>query len=325
MQAGHGEAPGGDEGRLAQWFSSLGRSIAEASKETSQRKWSARHANKLIQVINHVRKPDVVLMAQNVPLNAIEWKHVHMVWETTSRESLAVLKCTLDSKALCIFTAQPHRRFVPSAYLHGRLGLCVHTRAGVFNSPTEGIDVNKEPLRLLRMVAGCLFAGDLWLGYDPSVEHKMGDVTHITVDQQRYPIVAEICQSDVIRGRATTCWHALDQTGDDVVIKAGWPSADRQWTEADMLRRAADAGVNNIPRVIVEESLGNFSLSAHIEVLPWYGDALERQLFKRLVITPLAQPITNFRSKKELLSALIDIVLGKSSYYASFPIAHYYK
>jgi len=199
-------------------------------------------------------------------------------------------------------------------------------RAGACYS--EEYQIDSHPKVFLRVLAGLLFAETTTLGFDPTITIS-GGVKQVEVTNM-YTIHGTIFRSQVIRGRATICWHAT-RNGMDYVIKDTWIDTARQ-TKHKILNKLQ--GVEGVPRVVEAKVLtihGHTDLTdsrrAMFRDLSITCNASDRQRFKklencihvRLVLEPFTTPIWNFTSKRELLSVLIDIVKGELLYVYIIP------
>ncbi|KAK7042435.1 hypothetical protein R3P38DRAFT_2890462 [Favolaschia claudopus] len=155
-----------------------------------------------------------------------------------------------------------------------------------------------------------MFADPAVLGYDPSiVKGKLG--RYIKVAGDRYDIEETLFISDVIRGRGTVCWRV--RRGEKVlVIKDTWADDSRDVTEAEILQQAA--GVVGVPRVVAAEDVEVNGVSDTENLrsnLPGFADLLqliEKRTHVRLVLDPYGHPLVTFKTRKELISALLDVV-----------------
>ncbi|KAJ7135411.1 hypothetical protein C8R43DRAFT_1132628 [Mycena crocata] len=140
----------------------------------------------------------------------------------------------------------------------------------------------------------------------------------IDIKGVRYSIVKTLFVSDVIRGRGTVCWH-VRHGGQDFVIKDTWADASRPHPEAEILRMAE--GIEGVAQVVadvvvvvngVEDSTD--SLRSAIDPEGKYAH-IETRIHRRLVLTPFGAPLSQFSSRKELVSIFIDVVTAHRDLY----------
>lgn len=269
------------------------------------------------------RKPDIILTGGYAPQGQKTWgwKDVEVFIEITSGhpKMLARLRNTMYSKAFMIFQAQKNRRFVLAiAICQSSLYLNVFDRAGAVHS--SAIDMIKQPSVVLHLLMGLVYSSPSRRGYDPTIT----DTADALCNGHTYTIVETLFTNNMIRGRATICWHAK-RGGEAYVIKDSWPNTRRTQREYEFLKRAAERGVTGVPVLVEYEDLlledgtvdstnsrrvflGDKSKSKNVRAREKDVDV---RIHRRLVLQPHAVPLTQFSSRRELISILLDIVTSK--------------
>ena len=110
-----------------------------------------------------------------------------------------------------------------------------------------------------------------------------------------------------MRGHATRCWR-VRREWKDYVLKDSWCHHSRK-SEAVILRKLAD--VEGVPHLINSDDVkahGQIDTTAVRQVGLSYK---EERVHRCLVLEPVAEPLYNFESKKELIQAFVDIVKSK--------------
>lgn len=228
----------------------------------------------------------------------------------------------LAKRASRVLATQDERRFVIGASIcSSDVRVYVFDRAGVIGSAP--FDLVMYPDLLVRVLAGLTLADGGAIGLDPSIRHAEDGTRYVTVDALEYRIVRTLFHSEPMRGRGTICWH-VRRNDLDYVIKNNWTDVSRHHTEADVLRRAES--VQGIAHLVGEEVVringredSTDSIRSVIKDLnnydrrDWYNK-LEVRVHRRMVTSPLGEPLSSFRSKKELLMVLIDVIDGMHSF-----------
>ncbi|TDL13486.1 hypothetical protein BD410DRAFT_735314, partial [Rickenella mellea] len=187
--------------------------------------------------------------------------------------------------------------------------LTVFNRSGSVSSTK--FDVHEHPDLFLRVAVGILFLPDQYLGYDDTIDLVKNE---IWVKGKAYPIDSVIYQEPSLRGRGTVCFKVVID-GKFGVVKDSWVDNSRVEKEWKLLEEAK--GVDNVAQMVDHEILQYRDAD----------DSTERDLFfvkesrrteirthVRLLVTPFGTPIYNFRNKRELLQAFIDIVKSEYPY-----------
>ncbi|KAJ7242805.1 hypothetical protein B0H12DRAFT_1236679 [Mycena haematopus] len=202
------------------------------------------------------------------------------------------------------FSNQDDRRFqigLTFAARTARLVLIDHS--GVVTS--QFFDVDKEPDLLVRSVAGLMLSSRPSIGFDTSITTLKNGERQIKVGHDVYDIVTRLAISHDVRGKATVVWHAR-RDNVDFVIKDNWTDIKRSHIEARILEIAKD--IPGIAKLVALETVTinrtKDSTAALRSILN--GHSPEIRLHQRMVMTPLAQKISHFRTKKELISVFID-------------------
>lgn len=181
-------------------------------------------------------------------------------------------------------------------------------RAGIVLS-TVG-DIEQDSYTLFRIIIALMFGDDELVGYDKSMQHgQHSEIVSIMAGGLEYTVKKKLFLSEVMRGRATQCWH-VEREGEQYVIKDSWVQVGRASNEIDLLQEMDD--VDGVPNLIwggdVLLSDGTVDSTAMNRVGLQYS---EERVHRRLVMQPVAERIQTFNSKRELISVLIDIVNSK--------------
>ncbi|KAH7916921.1 hypothetical protein BV22DRAFT_1052819, partial [Leucogyrophana mollusca] len=231
---------GAEEEQVAGWFNRIMAAIAAKLGCAHSCRWSSVSSTSAISGGNMAIKPDLALCdAMTLRVNQLggrepyEWKDIRVLCEHTSRPFNAIVERTIKNKAYTTFSSQPERRFVIILSITDRcLRLHLFDRSGAIYS--RPYNIHQHPHVLIRLMSLFLTAPKDALGYDPTVifgslipicaRPKMppsarADRLTITLPPTRLvkptvrvgsrvlAVIRKVFSSDVIRGRATACWH----------------------------------------------------------------------------------------------------------------------
>ena len=334
------------ETNMATWMNNIGAALEGVYREnhstdpraykgihgvklTSPKKiWIPHYSTTPLKGSEFKRKPDVILVDE-ASIKDATWPKVHALSEVTRTEmsQSKTIKDTIHQKSYIMFKAQDNRCFVPSlSFTCGSFTLTVCDRAGVVDSQTW--KVAEQPLTLLRIIAGLMFARPSDIGYDETIDCKEGKATSILSGGVEYTVEEELFASDSVKGRATKCWRASTGEGGDyreeVVIKDSWADVRRTRSEIETLTVIKKNGLCDgygIPELVHGEDVLVCGVSgsereyvvdstARWRVRDESGG--EERVHRRIVMKPVGRHITNFKSLKELVGAFMDITKGSS-------------
>jgi hypothetical protein len=107
-----------------------------------------------------------------------------------------------------------------------------------------------------------------------------------------------------MRGRATQCWR-VRRDGMEYVIKDSWCIRSRE-SEITTLEVLKD--MEGVPHLYASEDLMSFGQTDSTVARRIGITTREERIHRRLVIGPVAQPLSTFSSKKELIQAFLDVI-----------------
>ena len=284
------------------------------------RSWSSDTSRKPVKDALMPWKPDIILqekLAQVVygPHPEFLWSNVISFVELTSgsysySDSPGAIRNAIIWKAYAIFAAQPNRQFVfalsiASQKFHAHMFDCsgaVHSR---------GYDIHRHPRVLLCMLSILAFSNIEQVGYDPTFIYRYRSVSNfrrIQVAHFTYDIVKCIFYHFLIHGRGTSCWH-VRHNKKNYVIKDSWTHASRVNRETDILKRIKD--LRGVPRLIAAWTVeigGSSDRTDTRRPIPLNTLSSNVRVHRRILMQPVGTPLSEFKSIRELLSVLIDIL-----------------
>jgi hypothetical protein len=154
-----------------------------------------------------------------------------------------------------------------------------------------------------------MFGDDELIGYDTTMRHGSdGEIVAITVGGIEYSVVEKIFSAETLRGRATQCWR-VRRGEQEYVLKDSWIHNGRTTSEIDTLATLTD--IEDIPKLIAGEDVKLLDGKVDSTNLRRTGITHdEERLHRRLVMGPVAEPLSSFKCKKELIGAIIHIIEG---------------
>lgn len=310
----HGRVKTSEE-ELANFLNMLCDAIAEVSGHEVLRKWDAKYCNTILEGSPIRRKPDVVLLDRDFA-GIPKWLNVHAIVElTTSYEEHRRIVSTVTDKTYIILGVQPNRIFVPiiSAWGGSKFRLTVTDRQGQLRTKTFDIagGMRRADLRILIHILVCLCFGCVKaMGYDESMIMGCDGVEVISCDKKEFRVINLIYATQSLIGRATRVWM-VEYNKQKFILKDSWVEKCRPVSEVEHLNEVA--GVEGVPTLFCAEdipdvSTGNLRRSLVVK------ETRER-IRRRIVTSSCGSHIADFNSKRELISALKDIVVSKSCYH----------
>lgn len=294
---------------IASWLNSLGCDLHTQVGLPILREWSSKCHRKSPDGSDIRRYPDIMLLDVGSD-TAPHWQSIRALSETT-REGVKSDRIigTITQKSFIIFCKQLCRRFVPSlSFTKDHFCFTVCDRSGIIKTPYIPLnDDNKGTL--LRALAGLALAKEKFIGYDETMHcGATGEIKSISVGNDEYTVVKNLFMARALKGRATQCWH-VQKGGEDFIIKDSWINTKRTTSEIETLRILED--VKNVPRLIQGLDLPSPHDNGKIDSTldrRHQNLAKENRVHRRLVMSPVAEPLSSFVSKKELIGALMDVV-----------------
>jgi len=309
------------EEAVQNWFNAIANNIASVSGfDRPPRSWSAAYCNTVIPDKELARKPDVILIEDNIV--PIDWRSVHAVAEVTSREALhSDMIKTINNKTYLMFSTQLNRRFVPF------LAVCAK-RVYFFVTDREGQTVTQicyhqqgayHALNLIRIVVALMFASPETYGYDPTMGiNKKRDIKTISCNGGTYKVKSTIHVVRGIIGRSTRVWSAIDKDKKSFVIKDGWIQKGRADAEKQYLEKLK--GVTGIPTLVwggtvqIHDPKDPERQRMCDDNTAWirrgFSDESQYRIHRRLILSPVGVGLSKFTSLGELVSALRDVAVG---------------
>ncbi|KAH7903461.1 hypothetical protein BJ138DRAFT_1120362 [Hygrophoropsis aurantiaca] len=293
------------------------------------------------QAGNYNRKPDLILLEHGlINFDGVDWSTPKAGAEltvSTWQANTTILR-SLNTKSYLLFLAQPWRRYVLAlTFANDEVRLHLYDRSGAVISRPHNF--HRKFNAMIRLVYLFAHADRALLGFDPTIQisplPSRGQGRPIgTVEGSSpgiiYNIWAMLMSTNGFVGRGTVCYHIRLSTSDnrttdainggagsdadDLVLKDYWAAKGLETHEATILDLLK--GLDGVPELVDawnvqfegedDTTFRNRPLSQSFNFSLWPN--LVCRMHRRMVMRPLAYPITTFRSQIEFLSAFCGIV-----------------
>jgi hypothetical protein len=304
------------ESQLALFLNKICKAIVTVSKCPVLRKWDASYCNTILRGSPIHRKPDVVLLDSDFD-GKPEWKNVHAVAElTTSATEHERIISTVTDKTFVMLGVQANRVFVPiiSAWGASKFRITITDRQGQLRTQTFDIEggLRRADLRtLIHLLVGLCFGRGKVMGYDETMlVTDEGDINCILCAGKPFKVINLIYATQSLLGRATRVW-VVEYNKRKYILKDAWVEKCRPVSEAEHLKTVA--GVEGVSEVFCSEDIEGISTGNLRRGL--YDNENRERIRRRIVTSTCGSHIATFRSKRELISALKDIVFSMSCYH----------
>ncbi|KAG2122772.1 hypothetical protein DEU56DRAFT_745757 [Suillus clintonianus] len=222
---------------------------------------------------------------------------------------------------------QPWRRFVLLLSFSNRyreLRVHMYDRSGGLVSPS--FNINTNPDAYLQVLGAIAFGIPECLGYDQTIVFYVTPSARTSNSRRTaktYDIVQVLFYSRGLTGRGTVCYLARFKNK-EFIIKDHWVQGEDSQdvlNEVEMLKRMQ--GVPGVPRLedywVVQRGDGTPDITSELRFKLFPSTSNSYRTHVRLVLTPCARPLHEFRSKRELVTALHDIVSSRYFFIAQGP------
>jgi Fungal protein kinase len=314
---------GKNEKALAKFLNTICAAIAAASGKPILRVWNASYCDKILEGSPIRRKPDVVLLDHDFR-GTPRWQDIRAVAEVTKSKSehTRIIR-TVTDKTYIMLNSQPNRFFVPiiSAWNNTKFRLTVTDRQGQLRTKTFNIEYGvrrADLLILFRILVGLCFGNEEAVGYDPTMIMGRDNVEAIMCAGMRFNVIRLIYATQSLIGRATHVWE-VEHEGGSHILKDAWVERSRPVSEAKHLQNIGE--MEGIPMLFCSEdiSIDGVPLSTGRLRHGIYGNSDMERIRRRIVTSSCGSHIAEFHSKRELISALKDIVVSASCFHFFIP------
>ena len=315
------------EAAVCEWLNDIGTTLGLVYGRRCERLWWCGDCRMPLVDPSVQRKPDLILLdrdyydsvsQKNSP--GAKWVFVKALAEVHQTPD-AKLSDTIIVKPYLTFLSQPHRRFTISlSFINaekGQFSITVIDRAGQIR--VNKIDLIgssiENGLLLLSILAFLMFGSAEDIGLDPSFEinPSNGQIVAIECENRRFEVVECIHALRPLFGRGTQVWIVTHE-GIKYIMKDSWVREDRIRNEVAHLCRMKDHKElkDRVPTLICG---GDVVINGIQDSTRRYRSAhCSHRIHRRIVTSPVGEPITSFKSKKEFIKVMMSIIESKLSY-----------
>jgi hypothetical protein len=170
-------------------------------------------------------------------------------------------------------------------------------------------------LFLLSILAFLMFGSPEDIGLDPAFEINPanGQVIAIECENRRFEVVECIHALRSLFGRGTQVW-IVTENGVKYIMKDSWVRENRIHNEVAHLSRMKDHKElkDRVPTLICG---GDVVINGVKDSTQRYRSArCSHRIHRRTVTSPVGEPVTSFKSKKEFIRVIISIIDSESTY-----------
>jgi hypothetical protein len=226
---------------------------------------------------------------------------------------------TINAKSYLSFMLQFDRRFATALSFcsSGKYSFTLTDREGqiYYDSSlrSPGLEAGQ---RFLTILAFLMFGDDSDIGLDPHFIHDDDDrLVAINIDNKRYELRDRIYAVESLLGRGTNVWIVTSEDNEFILKDSGVLG---DLVESEIVHLQAMIEHSEIKsRVSTFVDGGDVKIKGTIDSTANYrGEGLvgfhhNQRVHRRIVTGPVGTPLTRFRSKKEFVRALMDVVSGK--------------
>ena len=326
-----------DEPTVAYWSNWLMSTLGKEKGFPSRfRIWTDRNHRTQPVGSHHNRRPDINLLERPylITLNQdnatyrTRWQCIKSFMEVTSSSSPARIRLSVIEKSALLFETQPSRRFVVTISFVGPANdpnfvVTLVDRSGIVYTNYFSLLDGSGCIIFARLLFVLSYGPIEFIGLDPTMEMstRIGVITQIRIGyDRRFQPVHPIHMSTRLIGRGTHVWIVKDvDTGHFHVLKDSWPLGDRpsemHWLEVIAKHPQYDNFKDNLPQLICGEDC---QIDGHVDTTTRNRTSIRREreppprIHRRLVTKQIGDPLTSFRSKREFISVMLDVVQSKS-------------
>jgi hypothetical protein len=204
------------------------------------------------------------------------------------------------------------------------MAIVVFNRGGAYTS--DWFNIHTSTIRFIRNLVGLMSAERVYLGFGPDMVYTEVDAPSaktVIVNEKEYVIEELLSRDDNVRGCAPSWWR-ISRDGKEFMLKDTWFRPDSFGESNEVETMFIIQNTEGVPKFIdyglCEDvsGVGHYNTRGDIEDLEAEKTLTkgQREKFRnwdvlrrlRIVTAPYEAPIRDFKSRRELLYALITIV-----------------
>ncbi len=312
------------EAAVCEWLNNIGMAMGLVYGRQCERLWWSGRC-RVPPVTSAHQKPDLVLLDRSYydklshrGFADTGWAFVKAVAEV--HQPNAQLTDT-TTRSYLTFLCQPHRHFTISLSFFNakkiQFSVTVTDRVGQISiAKVDLIESSAENgLMLLSILAFLMFGSPEDVGLDPQFEINPlnGHIIAVECENRRFKVLKRIHALPTLFGRGTQVW-IVAHNGIRYIMKDSWVLEDRNNNEARHLRRMVTHKEleGHVPTLICG---GDVVINGFNDSTQHYrSGSCTHRIHRRIVTSPIGEPITSFRTKKEFIRVLMNIIESKLTY-----------
>jgi hypothetical protein len=297
-----------------------------ADHKCLHQQWSPQFCNVPILDVTNIQKPDIVLLDRNIQPKG--WGHILMCVKITESDLGTdhgiLLFNGVITKGYLMMCEQPWRRFVilfslAANHLHAhymdRSGLII----------TRPILITANTTHLVDMLNTMSLGNSKIYGMDPTMhmcnesckdtQCGVGDQAIGWIEdkqRQKLLIISILWRSQGLFSRGTICYRICHKDGVEYALKDCWVDKEKKDHEEKVLEIVR--GIPNVVTLIAAwdvEYKGESDSTLHIHNRHGkFSPGFCCKYHQRMLLTPCGELLSTFSSKRELISAFQDFIVG---------------
>jgi hypothetical protein len=314
------------ESGMGGWLNAVGSIMEKASGCSLKRLWWHGTCNLPPSGAPLKRKPDLVLLSKEYHEatkknpQRVDWRRIRSFSEVTSETRMPTrMGATINAKLYLMFMVQFDRRFAIALSFcsSGKYSCTLTDREGqiYYNSSLQSPGLETAQ-RFLTILAFLMFGDDSDIGLDPHFIHDVDDrLVAINIDNKRYELRDRIYAVESLLGRGTNVW-IVTREDKELILKDSWVLGDIVESETVHLQAMLEHSEikSRVPAFVDGGDVkikGTTDSTVNYRGQGLVGFHHNQRVHRRIVTGPVGTPLTRFRSKKEFVKALMDVVSGK--------------
>ena len=310
------------EAAVCEWLNNIGVAMGVVYGLQHERLWWSGRCRVPLVASSIQQKPDLVLLDRTYYNKLSQnnfadtgWAFVKAVAEV-HQPNARLTKTT--TRSYLMFLCQPHRRFTISLSFFNpektQFSITVTDRVGQLCVAKMDLMKTEDDngLLLLSILAFLMFGSPEDIGLDPHFEINPldGHIVAVECENRRFEILKRIHALPSLFGRGTQVW-IVAHNGVRYIMKDSWVREDRNNNEVCHLRKM-------IPHKELKGRVPTLICGGDV-VIGGFKDSTQRyrsprrthRIHRRIVTSPIGESITSFKTKKEFIHALINIIESK--------------
>ena len=313
------------EAAVCEWLNNIGMTMGLVYGRQCERLWWSGHCRVPLVTSSAQQKPDLVLLDRSYYDKLSQgdfadtgWAFVKAVAEVNQPNAQLTDTTT---RSYLTFLCQPHRCFTVSLSFFNakkiQFSVTVMDRVGQIS--VAKIDLMESSvdngLVLLSILAFLMFGTPEDVGLDPQFEINSlnGHIVAVECENRRFKVLKRIHALPTLFGRGTQVWIVV-HNGIRYIMKDSWVLEDRNNNEVRHLRRMATHKEleGRVPTLICG---GDVVINGFKDSTQRYqSGSCTHRIHRRIVTSPIGESITSFKTKKEFIRVLMNIIESKLTY-----------